>query len=160
MTLRIRLFVILVLLYCWPAILKAKEIQYNHNSITISELKEEVDFSLLTPGKVPNGWTLEIKTSPWIMLHYMNKNDTKLMVAIHQKKANAITDDDLSKGHLVDINGRKGYFQDWSGNGKLNEKRTLVTGRLLVWIQDGTYVEMTSSSIAKKEMIKIARSMK
>ncbi|MEW4284547.1 hypothetical protein [Priestia koreensis] len=82
----IRVFVILTLLYHYPELTVAKEIKYNHDSKTISEIKKEVDFTVLTPVNIPNDWTLDIKTSPWIMLHYMDSKDTELMVAIHLRR--------------------------------------------------------------------------
>ena len=66
----IRLFIVLILFYCYPMITMAKEIKYNHNSKTILEIKKEVDFTVLTPKKIPDDWTLYTKTSPWIMPYY------------------------------------------------------------------------------------------
>ncbi|MEK5422894.1 hypothetical protein MKZ08_12750 [Viridibacillus sp. FSL R5-0477] len=42
-------------------------------------------------------------------------------------------------------------------NGK--EKGDTITGSLLRWTQDGTYVEMNSSRLPKEKMLEIARSM-
>ncbi|MFS0639162.1 hypothetical protein AB1K84_25140 [Mesobacillus foraminis] len=69
-----------------------KDIKYNHSSITIPEIKQNVNFNVLVPKNVPNDWTLEIKTYPWeakanitsFSLHYMDKNDEKMMVSIEQ----------------------------------------------------------------------------
>ena len=160
MTFLIRLFVILIPLYCYPNIITAKAIKYNHNSKTISEIKKEVDFTLLTPTNIPNDWTLDTKTSPWIMLHYMDSNDTKLMVAIHQKKGFKLFKDDFPHSQQVDINGYNGYFQGWEDNGEVDKNGDTITGGLLNWIQDGTYVEMSSSRLSKERMLEIARSMK
>jgi hypothetical protein len=46
-----------------PMLIMAKEIKYNHNSITIPEIKKKVDFPDLTTKKIPDDWTLETKTS-------------------------------------------------------------------------------------------------
>ncbi|EDL66447.1 hypothetical protein [Bacillus sp. SG-1] len=75
-------------------IVSANEIKYKHNSITIDELKEKMDFKLLVPVKIPEEWTLEIKTHDYkdgnvsgITLHYLNENKEKLMIRIEEKKA-------------------------------------------------------------------------
>jgi len=66
-----RLVIVLILFNCYPMIIMANEIKYNHNSKTIAELQKEA---------------LEIRTSPWIMLHYMDSKYTKLMVSIDLRK--------------------------------------------------------------------------
>lgn len=140
-------------------ILMAKEIKYNHNCITIPEIKKKVDFTVLTPKKIPDDWTLDTKTSPWLMLHYMDSKDTKLMVAIDLRKGFRISDDDFPHRQQVDINGNKGYFQEWEESGEVDKNGDTITGGLLNWVQDGTYVEMNSSRLPKEKMLEIARSM-
>lgn len=76
-------------------IITAKEIKYNHNSRTISEIQKEADFTVLTPKRIPDDWTLEIKTTPRLKLHYMDSQDTKLMVSFHLRKGNRVPYDDL-----------------------------------------------------------------
>jgi hypothetical protein len=137
----------------------AKEIKYNHNSKTISEIKKEVDFTVLTPKKIPDDWALDTKTSPWIMLHYMDSKDTKLMVAIHLRRGFPLSDEDFPHSLQVDLNGNKGYFQEWIDSGEVNKYGDTITGGLLNWVQDGTYVEMNSSRLTKARMLEIARSM-
>ncbi|MFD2681884.1 DUF4367 domain-containing protein [Bacillus seohaeanensis] len=165
----IRFVIVLILLVSNPMIITAKEMKYNDNSITVQEIKKKVDFKVVTPNKVPNDWTLEIKTYSWegkgdfnqIGLHYMNSTDTKLMVAIGQSK------EDSSYGvpkstltQQVDINGIKGYFSEWGNSGELDHKGEDILGGLLCWKKDGTYIQMESSRISKKQMIDIARLMK
>ncbi|KOO50955.1 DUF4367 domain-containing protein [Viridibacillus arvi] len=159
MVVPVRLFIALILLISYPMIIVAKEIKYNHNSITIPEIKKKVDFTILTPKKIPDDWTLDTKTSPWIMLHYINSKDTKLMVAIHLRIAHPLSEEDFPYSQQVDINGNKGYFQDWTENGEVDNKGDTITGGLLRWTQDGTYVEMNSSRLPKEKMLEIARSM-
>ena len=52
------------------------------------------------------------------------------------------------------------YFQEWIESGKVNKKGDPITGGLLNWVQDGTYVEMNSSRLSKERMLEIASSMK
>ncbi|MCM3118858.1 DUF4367 domain-containing protein [Neobacillus sp. MER 74] len=155
----IRLFIVLILFNSIPMILMAKEIKYNHNCITIPEIKKKVDFTVLTPKKIPDDWTLDTKTSPWLMLHYMDSKDTKLMVAIDLRKGFRISDDDFPHRQQVDINGNKGYFQEWEESGEVDKNGDTITGGLLNWVQDGTYVEMNSSRLPKEKMLEFARSM-
>lgn len=48
----------------FPLGVKAMEIHYNHESLTISEIQSKVDFKILVPTNMPEGWTLDTKTSP------------------------------------------------------------------------------------------------
>lgn len=129
----------------------AKEIKYNHNSKTISEIKKKVDFAILSPANMSNDWTLDTKTSPLIMLHYMDSKDTKLMVAIHLRRGFPLSKDDFPYAQEVDINGNKGYFQGLVDSSKVDKNGDTNTGGLLNWVQDGTYVEMNSFRLSKKE---------
>jgi hypothetical protein len=149
----------MLLLNSSPLLSKAKEIKYNHNSKTISEIKKEVDFTVLTPKRIPDDWTLDTKTSPWIMLHYMDSMDTKLMVAIHLSRGLPLADEDFPHSQEVDINGNKGYFLKWIDSGEIDKNGDTITGGLLRWVQDGTYVEMSSSRLSEEKMLEIARSM-
>jgi hypothetical protein len=155
----IRIFIVLILLYCNPMLIMAKEIKYNHNSETISEIKKKVDFTILTPRKIPDDWTLDTKTTPWIMLHYMDSKDSKLMVAIYLRRGFPLSDEDFPHSQQVDINGNKGYFQEWIDSGEVDKNGDTITGGLLNWVQDGTYLEMNSSRLTKEKMLEIARSM-
>ena len=154
-----RLFITLILLISYPLTIMAKEIKYNHNSTTIPEIQKKVDFTILTPKKIPDDWTLDTKTSPWIMLHYMDNEDKKLMIAIHLRKGIPLSDEEVYPAQKVDINGNKGYFSAWVDSGTLDKNGELITGGLLCWIQSGTYVEMSSSRLTKEKMLEIAKSM-
>ncbi|MDQ0232693.1 DUF4367 domain-containing protein [Metabacillus malikii] len=164
----VRSLIALILICSYPMVIMAKEIEYNHNSKTISELKKEVDYPIFAPGNIPEDWTLEIKTYPMdnrknfthFRLHYMDKEDTILKVAIEQrKKAPEAVDIFTGSTEVVDINGNRGKFSSWVNSGKVDNKGELITGGLLQWTQDGTTVEMYSSRINKEMMIDIARSM-
>ncbi|WP_227940384.1 DUF4367 domain-containing protein [Alkalihalobacillus deserti] len=165
----LRALVAFILISIVPMVVQAEEVKYNHKSITISEIKEEVDFNVLSPKQVPDDWTLEIKTYPSgendiisnFRLHYMDKNDKYLMVGIEEREA-------TSKGieakklnaEEININGNIAYFQGWANEGELDSKSKEITGGKLSWVQEGTCIEMDSSNITKDKMIEIARSMK
>ncbi|MGW6302337.1 DUF4367 domain-containing protein [Peribacillus butanolivorans] len=163
----IRLLVVFILIQNIPLIVQAKEIKYNHESITISEIKRKVDFKVVVPQNIPNDWTLEIKTYPWgekdkitnFRLHYMDREDKYLLIGIEQSKGSSNKEMNIN-AEQVDINGHKGFFLEWGNSGELDKKGELVTGGLLRWIQEGTYVEMESSRVSRNKMLEVARSMK
>ncbi|MGD6969251.1 DUF4367 domain-containing protein [Rossellomorea vietnamensis] len=164
------LLITLLLITVTSSIALAKETKYNHNSITIAEVKEKVNFKVLVPKKVPEEWTLEIKTpdnqegnSSSIRLHFMDENDENLMLGIEEKKVSkrAIRklEEEFSEGDKIKVNNVPAYYQEWANSGKtLNGK--IISGGLLTWIQDGTYVQMNSSSVSKDEMVEIARTIR
>lgn len=163
----IRLLVVFILFQNIPLIVQAKEIKYNHDSITISEIKRNVDFKVVVPQNIPNDWTLEIKTYPWdekdkitnFSLHYMDSDDKYLLIHIGQSKESSNKEMNIN-AEQVDINGNKGFFVEWGNSGELDKKGELVTGGLLRWTQEGTYVEMESSRVSRNKMLEVARSMK
>ncbi len=148
----------------------ANEMKYNHNSITIAEVKEQVNFKVLVPKKVPKEWTLEIKTRDYkegnlssIRLHYMDENDENLILGIEERKVSkrviSQLEEEFSEGEKIKINDVPAYYQEWANGGKeLNGK--IVTGGLLTWIEDETYVQMDSSSLSKDEMVELARTFR
>ena len=147
---------------------KDKEIKYNHKSVTIPEIKHHVDFNVLVPKHVPDDWTLEIKTYPWeaktnftnFRLHYMDKNDEKMMVSIEQMKASMKQiEDNNPNAKTITINGHSGKLIYWGNDGEVDYKGEIVTGGLLQWTQEGTYIELYSSTTPMKKMLEIARSM-
>ncbi|KAB2441563.1 DUF4367 domain-containing protein [Bacillus luti] len=154
-----RLFIILILLISYPMTIMAKEIKYNHNSTTIPEIQKKVDFTILSPKKIPDNWTLDTKTSPCISLHYMDSKDTKLMVAIQLSRGISLSDKDFPQAEQIIINENKGYFSAWGNSGTLDKNGELIIGGLLCWTQAGTYVEMHSTRLPKEKMLEIARSM-
>ncbi|WP_412966423.1 DUF4367 domain-containing protein [Fredinandcohnia sp. 179-A 10B2 NHS] len=135
--------------------------------MSVSEVNEKVVFSVLTPDQIPEDWTLEIKTYPseetehysHFRLHYMNSNDTKLMVGIEQSPRRLLYDDVRRSlnAEQIDINESQGYFSKW---GNSSDDKGEITGGLLCWKQEGTYIVMDSTEIPKKLMIEIAKSMK
>ncbi|MDM5222398.1 DUF4367 domain-containing protein [Peribacillus sp. NJ11] len=163
----IRLLVVFILIQNIPLIVQAKEIKYNHESITLSEIKRKVDFKVVVPQNIPNDWTLEIKTYPWdekdkitnFRLHYMDSDDKYLLIGIEQSKESSNKEMNINADQ-VDINGHKGFFVEWGNSGELDKKGEIVTGGLLRWIQEGTYVEMESSRVSRNKMLEVARSMK
>jgi hypothetical protein len=160
MALFFRLLLFIFFLVSSPKLIMANGIKHNHNSETISEIRKKVDFTILTPRKIPDDWTLEIKTSPWISLHYMGSNHKKMMVGITLRRGFPISDEDYPHSKIVDINGRKGYYQEWAEGGQVDKNDEPLSGGILNWVQDGTFIEMISFSLSKEKMLEVARSMK
>lgn len=147
---------------------QAEEIKYNHNSITIPEIKQNVNFNVLVPKNGPNDWTLEIKTYPSetkvnitsFALHYMDKNDEQMMVRIEQIKDSMKQPEYHGPNtKTVNINGYSGYLTKWR-DGEVDHEGEIVIGGTLQWTQEGTYIEMYSLRIPMEKMLEIARSMK
>lgn len=153
-----------------PLIAQADQRDYEHNSITLSELKEKVDFSVHIPEKIPNDWTLEIKTYPmdaknqftYFRLHYyLDKSVPMLYVGIEQRKKTTKLKEPITPNtEKINVNGNKGFFTAWGNSGEFDKKGELITGGVLHWAENGTLIEMDSSRIPKEAMLKIAQSMK
>ncbi|MGG4268403.1 DUF4367 domain-containing protein [Peribacillus simplex] len=94
----------------------------------------------------------------------MDSNDKKLLIGIEQSKESSnsskISKEMNINAEQVNINGHKGFFVEWGNSGELDKKGELITGGLLRWIQEGTYVEMESSWLSRNKMLEVARSMK
>ncbi|MBD8068813.1 DUF4367 domain-containing protein [Bacillus sp. PS06] len=146
----------IMLVICFPANIHAREIKYNHDSMTIDEIQEKVSFKVLAPEGIPESWTLEIKTYPnsnvvqSFSLHYMDENDEVMFLGMDQRGSASPFQSYKGTDGII-INEQPAYFQEWA-----NEP----LGGILCWKQDGTYIEMTSHRITKEEMIEIARSVK
>ncbi|MEI4803700.1 DUF4367 domain-containing protein [Bacillus sp. FJAT-51639] len=164
----IHLLVIFTLISNIPTIIQAKEITHNHNSVIKSEIKKKVGFKVYILKQVPANCTLEIKTYPWkekenithFRLHYIDNKEEHLLFGIEERKKSSTKEEISPNAKPVDINGYRGYFEVWGNSGELDKKSELITGGLLTWTQEGTYIQMNSSRITKDKMLEIARSMK
>jgi hypothetical protein len=150
--------------------------------VGLDQLKRATDFKLLTPHYSVKSWKLEIK-EPYpldldrsitkVRLHYFDKSGRTYMFGIEQHKAigykskrfitnidvrnntsttNVIEEDFIfdTSGELVRFNGIEARFKPWADG---------TPGGFLRWVQNGTYNEVDSSHLSKKQMVKIAKSM-
>lgn len=84
----------------------------------------------------------------------MSKDDTKLMVAIHQRKSKSHSELDYTNSHRVNINGLDGYIAPWKDIGQMNDHGEVVTGGILTWVQKGTSIELPSTKVNQECMLK------
>ncbi|WP_113929062.1 DUF4367 domain-containing protein [Bacillus sp. P14.5] len=122
------LLLILFFSTVFSSIALAKEIKYNHNSISVAEVQEELNFKVLVPKEIPEEWTLEIKirnnkeeNSNGIKLHYMDENDENLILGIEEKKISksAISklEEEFSMRDRIKVNDAPAYYQEWANSG-------------------------------------------
>jgi hypothetical protein len=179
---KIKLLLIVVLIFGFSNQSAIADSKYpKTDSQTLEKIKKKATFKMLVPHKLPPNWTLEVKypypldmTKPIdsINLHYFNKDDA-FMVGVEQFKAkghkiirqeikidasngkqshSSIIEDfkpDYS-GEVVFVNNHEGRFIPFQGS----------SGGNLWWIRDNTYLRMDSHVLTKKEMLKLAISIK
>jgi hypothetical protein len=154
-----RFLIITCLVLLTPSIAQSKEIKYNHNSIRINQVIKRVHYRVYVPQNIPRDWTLEIKTYPTqsskirdFSLHYMNNDDTKMMVAIHEKK---LTRDAFPPNPAsfvkIKIKDRVLLFKGFAN---------YSNGGTIFIALNGTYIEMLSFKLSKDQMVYIASSLK
>jgi 6-pyruvoyl-tetrahydropterin synthase len=155
----------------------------NLNKQTVHDLKEQTDFKLLLPKKlsvkrseIKEPYPLDLtKNIGKVRLHYFDRTGENLLIGITQHKATDYKEErieitvhpnnqsetkikfeefkpNFEMGEEIFINGNEGRFVPWG--------QTWLPGGILWWIDHETYIEMDSSHLNKKQMIKIANSMK
>ncbi|MFN7252394.1 MAG: DUF4367 domain-containing protein [Anaerobacillus sp.] len=155
----------------------------NLDKQTINDLKELTDFKLLIPKKlsikrseIKEPYPLDLtKSIGKVRLHYFDRTGENLLIGITQHKATNYQEErieiivhpnnqseteikfveftpNFEKGEEIVINGNEGRFVPWG--------QSWMPGGILWWIDHDTYIEMDSSHFNKKQMIKIANSMK
>jgi hypothetical protein len=179
---KIKLLLIVVLFFWFSIHSAVADSKYpKTDSQTLEKMKKKATFKMLVPHKLNPNWTLEVKfpypldmTKPLdsIRLHYFNKDDA-FMVGIEQFKANGHkiareeTKIDVSNGKTSHSSIIEDFTPDYSGEAVFvnNREGRFTTfqgssGGILWWIQGNTYLCMDSPVLTKKEMLKLARSIK
>jgi hypothetical protein len=149
---------------------------------TLLKIKQKTNFKMMIPQHLPSGWTVEVKypfpldlSKPIhnVRFHYFNKEDA-FMFGITQFKAigHKITREEVItepngtqsrrsiieefkpdySGEVVFINHNEGRFMPFQSK--------MQSGGVLWWIEIGTYINMDSMILSKKELLNIAQSMK
>lgn len=185
-----RVFYVLfvAVMFLTSSVVLAREIpshpsKYNKlDSTTLNKVKQKSTFTLLVPNNIPNEWTVELKY-PYpldinkpiqsVRLHYFDKNENYIF-GIEQHKAvgykikkekivvdvrnntstRTIVEEDfkyVASGEIIKFSGMETSFTPWAN---------IKLGGFLRWVQNGTYIEMDSTQLSKKEMIDVAKSVK
>jgi hypothetical protein len=149
----------------------------------MKQIKNSTDFKLLVPHYSMQSWKLEIK-EPYpvdlkrpitkVRLHYFDKSGQSYMFRVEQHKSigykskqervhidarnntstRIIVEEDFKfdrSGEILTFNEIEARFTPWADD---------TPGGFLRWIQDGTYIEIDSAHLSKKDMILLAKSMK
>ncbi|WEG14579.1 DUF4367 domain-containing protein [Pullulanibacillus sp. KACC 23026] len=131
-------------------------VQAKEKNVSMQQIKNEVNFKVLVPKRLPKDLQMNIKPYPpteygkptkFTMTFTKNK---QFVFNIQERKSNQkeLDKDVYSYGQPVSINGNRGYFLT-SGH---------KDGHLLIWIQNGTVIEM-DSTLSKEKMLEIAQSV-
>ncbi|MDQ8738675.1 hypothetical protein [Paenibacillus sp. LHD-38] len=147
--------------------------------IGLDQLKSATDFKLFTPHYSLTSWKLEIK-EPYpldadqlitkVRLHYFDKSGNTYMFGIEQHKAigykinrSETTIDVRSKTITTKVKEENFKFDTSGEIVKLNGIEARfdygTQGRCLRWVQDGTYIELDSFRLSRKQMVILAKSM-
>lgn len=149
----------------------------------LEQIKNSIDFKLLSPHYSMQSWKLEIK-EPYpivlkrpitkVRLHYFDKSGQTYMFGIEQHKSigykrkqerihinvrnntstRIIVQEDFKfdkSGEFLTFDKIEARFTPWADD---------TPGGFLRWIQNGTYIEIDSPQLTKKDMILLAKSMK
>lgn len=140
----------------------AKNVDVVNKGFSLNELKGKTSFNYFIPKAVVKEWNIELKypeqvhkNMERVQIHFLNREGTQLKVAIIEKAA---TDNDIQPGvhgERVKINNINGVFHPLTPTKRIKD----VQGGQLMWVQDGTMIELFSSRISKQELITLAQSM-
>jgi hypothetical protein len=155
-----RLFILIVLLTFFPLHKHAQVEPYPYKNLLIPSQKQ-VDFRIFIPSKIPADWSLKMIATNDISLHYIDKKSLQLKFGIDESKSYSSWTKDVGKtAEKVKIKKMEGYFQKWDERVLVIKGQDKVKGGLLTWVQEGTLIEMYSFHLSKRQMLKIAKSMK
>ncbi|MDQ0090437.1 hypothetical protein J2T12_003860 [Paenibacillus anaericanus] len=147
--------------------------------IELDQLRSSTDFKLFTPHYSLTSWKLEIK-EPYpldtdrlitkVRLHYFDKSGSKYMFGIEQHKA--IGYKSKRSDTIIDVRSKTSTTRDIEDHFKFDTSGEIVKlngiearfdygtqGGCLRWVQDGTYIEMDSFRLSRKQMVILAKSM-
>ncbi|HDR4398038.1 MULTISPECIES: DUF4367 domain-containing protein [Bacillus cereus group] len=140
----------------------AENVDVVNKGFSLNELKGKTSFNCFIPKEIAKDWNIELKypeqvhkNMEKVQIHFLNREGTQLKVAIIESAA---TDKDIQPGEhgeRVKINNINGVFHPLTPTKRIKD----VQGGQLMWVQDGTMIELFSSRISKQELITIAQSM-
>ncbi|MDA2638115.1 DUF4367 domain-containing protein [Bacillus cereus] len=140
----------------------AENMDMVNKGFSLNELKGQTSFNCFVPKEIAKDWNIELKypeqvhkNMEKVQIHFLNREGTQLKVAIIESAA---TDKDIQPGEhgeRVKINKINGVFHPLTPTKRIKD----VQGGQLMWVQDGTMIELFSSRISKQELITIAQFM-
>lgn len=129
----------------------AENVDIVNKGFSLDELKGKTSFNYFIPKEITKDWNIELKYPEQI--HFLNREGTQLKVAIIERAA---TSNDIQPGvHGERVRINNIVFHPLTPTKRIKD----VQGGQLMWIQDGTMIELFSSRISKQELITIAQSM-
>lgn len=127
----------------------------------LAQLKKVADFDLLVPRNTAKFYKLEIKepypvlpnrAAPLVRLHYFDPSGRRYIFGIEEHAAAVDRDESIVPvGEIVRLGDIEARFVP-RANGE--------PGGYVWWVQDGTYIEIDSGELTKRQMIRMARSLK
>ncbi|PER39590.1 hypothetical protein COL26_34025 [Bacillus thuringiensis] len=140
----------------------AENVDMVNKGFSLDELKGQTSFNCFIPKEIAKDWNIELKypeqvheNMERVQIHFLNKTGTQLKVAIIESAATGKDIQPGEHGERVKINNINGVFHPLTPTKRSKD----VKGGQLMWVQDGTMIELFSSRISKQELITIAQSM-
>jgi outer membrane lipoprotein-sorting protein len=130
-----------------------KEFPSPPREMTLEEVREEVNFTVLTPAYLPEGYVFAnatvFKYDDMESVSMRYKKDFEMLMISERVTNNEIPKPEIGDMEKVSINGADGKLITLLGNSKM-----------LVWSIGNIELTMLSGTFSKEEMIKIAESVK
>ena len=129
-----------------------RELPAPPKQMTLEEARAEVNFTVLVPSYLPEGFTFNSSTVfkydklETVSLQY--KKDSQILSLSESRKDESSPSPDMGESETVDINGVEGRMIQGFGDNKM-----------LIW-NNGELELILSSPLSKEEMIKVAGSIK
>lgn len=127
----------------------------------LAQLKKVSDFGLFVPPNAGKFYKLEIKepypvlpnrAAPLVRLNYFDPSGRRYIFGIEEHAAASDRRENTdSVGEVVRLGDIEARFVPWANH---------EPGGYLWWVRDGTYIEMNSGELTKRQMIRMARSLK
>ncbi|HHL0973393.1 TPA: DUF4367 domain-containing protein [Bacillus cereus] len=140
----------------------AENMDVVNKGFSLNELKGKTSFNCFIPKEIAKDWNIELKypkqvhkNMKKVQIHFLNRTGTQLKVAIIESAAIDKGIQPGEHGERVKINNINGVFHPLTPTKRIKD----VQGGQLMWVQDGTMIELFSSRISKQELITIAQSM-
>ncbi|AOM14547.1 DUF4367 domain-containing protein [Bacillus thuringiensis] len=140
----------------------AENVNVVNKGFSLNKLKGKTSFNCFIPKEIAKNWNIELKYPEQVhkniekvQIHFLNRTGTQLKFAVIESAATGNNIQPGEHGERVKINNMNGVFHPLTPTKRIKD----VQGGQLMWVQDGTMIELFSSRISKQELITIAQSM-